>query len=191
PAARWEVVSNLREAAEVLKSCGKCVAAVMPEVQINIGMALPKPYARSAEDVAAFPGRIGKFRDIVIIKGNPEFGASKHIASAILTAMQINPEVRAAGNIIYNEEVRKAVEALGLRWSFFDRKEEPPEIKEKEGGTTPWGVRKAAERLGGKLPEAIFDYGEHGKEPLTLIFGRTAKEVAEKIVAIGKEVSRR
>ncbi len=120
----------------------------------------------------------------------PEFGASKHIASAILAAMKINPEMRAAGNIAYNESIRAAVEKLGLSWSYFDRDEEPLEVKNVEGGTTPLGVSKAAERLGGKLPEAIFDYGEYGKEPLTLIFGRTAKEVAEKIISIAKEVSK-
>jgi hydroxymethylpyrimidine kinase/phosphomethylpyrimidine kinase len=188
PAGRWEVIQELRSASKYLLDNGRFVNAVMPEVFINLGMALPKPYARSVDDVAAFPGRIGRYRDTIVFKSPPEFGVSSHIASAILTAMEFDPRLRAAANIVYDRSVEEAVKELGLRWSYFDRKEEPPDVKAVEGGTTPWGIRSAVRRSGGIVPDVIFDYGEYGKEPLTLVFGKTAMEVARKVVTIGKKV---
>ena len=189
PASKWEVIQELSRAAEYLKVNGKYVNAVVPEVFINLGMALPKPYARGINDVAAFPGRIGRYKKTIIIRSNPEFGVSSHIARAILAMMEFNPEMRAAGNISFNKDIERAVKSLGLRQSFFDRGEEPPEVKATEGATTQWGVKEAVKKAE-VMPEVIFDYGEHGKEPLALIFGKTATEVARKIVSIAKEVSR-
>ncbi len=189
PASKWEVIQDLSEASKYLLANGRYVNPLVPEVCINLGMALPKPYVKGIEDIAAFPGRIGKYRETIIIKSYPEFGVSSHIARAILTVMDFDPEVRAAGNIAFNKDVEKAVKSLGLRWSFFDRREEPPEIKVAEGATTPWGIKKSIQRLGGLIPDVIFDYGEHGKEPLSLVLGKTAMDVARKIVSIAKEVN--
>ena len=189
PSSRWEVIQELNNAAKYLEANGKFVNVILPEVFINLGMALPKPYVRDLNDVAAFPGRIGKYRETIIVKTYPEFGVSSHIARAILTMMEFDPEVRAAGNIAFNKDVKKAVKSLGLKWSFFDRREEPPEVKVTEGATTPWGIKAAIKNAGGSIPDVIFDYGELGKESLALIFGKTATEVARKIVSIGKEVN--
>lgn len=189
PAERYRVLMNLEKAIEYLKRHGEVVKEVVPEVLINIGMALPKPYARTPLDVAAIPGRIGRYRNTIIVNARPEFGVSRHIAKAILTIMELDPEIRSAANIVYNKNVEDAVKILGLTYSSFDRREEPPEIKRVEGGTTPWGIRTAVEKIGGKIPDVVFDYGEHGKEPLAFIFGRNALEVANKIVEIARNVS--
>ncbi len=190
PAERFRVLENLERAAKLLLERGEVVARVVPEVFINIGMALPTPYARTPMDVAAIPGRIGRYREGIIVPAKPEFGVSRHIARAILTVMEFDPEIRAAANIAYNGEVEEAVRSLGLVHSSFDRREEPPEVKMVEGGTTVWGVKTAVRRLGGRVPDVVYDYGEHGKEPLTFVFGRDAVEVARKIVRIAERVGR-
>jgi len=112
------------------------------------------------------------------------------MARAVLTAMEFDPEVRAAANIRYGRDIEEAVESLGLTSSYYDRREEPEEVRRVEGATIPWGVRTAIQRAGGKVPDVIYDYGAHGKEPLTKVFGRTAIEVAEKIIKIGRAVAR-
>lgn len=184
PSERYRVLEELSRAVEILKRSEERVSALIPEVQMNIGMALPKPYARTPLDVAAIPGRIGRYRGGILVPSKPEFGASSHIARAILAAMEIDPEMRSAANIVYSGEVREAVERAGLTSSYYDRREEPEEIKRREGATIPWGIRRAAERAGGRITDVIYDYGEHGKEALTKVFGRTPVEVAEKIVKI-------
>ncbi len=188
PAERFRVLENLERALDLLLGKGRVVARVIPEVFTNLGMALPKPYARTPMDVAAVPGRIGRYRDGIIVPAKPEFGVSRHIARAILTAMEFDPEIRAAANIIYSAGVEKAVRDLELVSGSFDRREEPDEVKSVEGGTTVWGIRRAVERLGGRVPDVIYDYGEHGKEPLTFVFGRDAVEVARKIVLIAEKL---
>jgi len=105
--------------------------------------------------------------------------------------MEFDPETRSAANIIYNKDIEEAVNQLGLLPSSFDRREEPIEIKIVEGATTPWGIRTAVQKIGGKIPDVIYDYGEHGKEPLTLVFGKTAQEVARKIIEIAKIITKK
>jgi hydroxymethylpyrimidine/phosphomethylpyrimidine kinase len=63
--------------------------------------------------------------------------------------------------------------------SFYNRQEEPPEIKAKEGATVPWGIETAIKRIG-KVPDIIYHEGDVGKEPMILIFGKNPKEVLEK-----------
>ncbi len=191
PAERYRVLEELEKAINLLKENGRVVNKVIPEVSTNIGMALPKPYARTPLDVAAIPGRIGRYRDTIIVPAKPEFGVSRHIAKAILTMMEFDPETRSAANIVYNKDIEDAVNQLGLVPSSFDRREEPPEVKMVEGATTPWGIRSAVEKIGGKIPDVVYDYGEHGKEPLTMVFGKTAQEVARKIISIAKIIAKK
>lgn len=188
PAEKYRVLENLKRAIKILEENGRIVNRLVPEVFMNIGMALPAPYARTIDDVAAVPGRIGRYRDTIIVKAEPEFGVSSHVARAILAAMKYDPSVRAAANIAYTREVEEAAKKLGLVESSFDRREEPPEVKAVEGKTTEWGISTAVERAGGRVPDVIYDYGEHGKEPLALVFGKTAVEVAEKVISIGRVV---
>ena len=190
PAERYNVLLELEKALDILRENARYAAELVPEVLVNIVMALPKPYARTPLDVAGVPGRIGRFKDGIIIKAKPEFGASSHMARAVLAAMEFNPEVRAAANIRYGADIEEAVEKLGLTWSYYDRREEPEEVRRIEGATIPWGVRTAIERAGGRVPDIIYDYGAHGKEPITKIFGKTATEVAEKMKKIGKIVTK-
>jgi hydroxymethylpyrimidine/phosphomethylpyrimidine kinase len=184
-AEKYKVLRNLREAAMMLEENPE-VRELIPEVQTNIGMALP--YASSPEDIAAMIGRVVKMERGVRASGCPEFGASRHVARTILAVMRFDPEKRAAINLRYSEEIVKACQELGLVTSFYDRREEPPEIKAKEGMTTAWGAEQAVKRVG-KVPDAIYHFGDWGKEPMVTLLGRTAVEVAEKAVGVAKKLS--
>jgi len=75
------------EAVKILES-NEDIAELIPEVQMNIGMAIKSIYARGLNDVAAIPGRVVRIGKRVKASYYPEFGASSHIARAILKAME-------------------------------------------------------------------------------------------------------
>jgi hydroxymethylpyrimidine/phosphomethylpyrimidine kinase len=183
-AERFMVLRNVAEAVSLLENHPE-VARLVPEVQINLGMALPN--AKDHRDVAAIRGRIVKMDGGVRASGCPEFGASRHVARTIVTAMRFDPERRAGMNIRYSEETVKICRELGLSISFYDRREEPPEIKEQEGMTTIWGVEQAVKRLG-ELPDIIYHLGDIGKEAMIIILGKTAVEVAERAIKIAQKI---
>ncbi|TDA41694.1 MAG: bifunctional hydroxymethylpyrimidine kinase/phosphomethylpyrimidine kinase, partial [Thermoproteota archaeon] len=79
----------------------------------------------------------------------------------------------------------RAIEKLGIETSYYNRSEEPEEIRRKEGASIPWGIEQAVKRAG-KLTEAIIDLGGIGKEPMVKIFGLNAVDVAKRVVEIGR-----
>ena len=184
-AERYEVLKNVKDAVWVLESTPE-VKGLVAEVQMNIGMALP--YARGPEDVAAVEGRIIRLGHGVRATGCPGFGVSGHVARTILASKQFDDEIRAGMNIRYSEEAVKACRELGLVTSYYDRREEPPEIKEKEGMTTYWGASEAVKRAG-RVPDVIYHLGDWGKEPMITIVGKTAVEVAERAVKVAKKLA--
>jgi hydroxymethylpyrimidine/phosphomethylpyrimidine kinase len=180
---RYPVIQELKRAMEMLKE-GK-MGHLIPEVSSNLGYALP--YAEGWADVAAFPGRIVRFKDSVATFGDPEFGASQHVANIILTVMKFNPEYRSAMNIRYSKENVAKLEGKGFLIGHFDRKLEPKKIKEREGSSLEWGVGKVIRQLN-RIPDFIYDEGDIGKEPMIRVLGRNPMEVVQKIlkVASGK-----
>jgi hydroxymethylpyrimidine/phosphomethylpyrimidine kinase/predicted fused transcriptional regulator/phosphomethylpyrimidine kinase len=178
-AARYEVLQNLQEAAARLQT--EDISPLIPEVMTNLGYAAP--YAEGFSDVAAFPGRILKLPQGVLIPAPPVFGASRHIASIILTAMKTHPELRAAMNIKYFENIDEIAPWLNLRLAYFDRSQEPPAVKNREGGSLAWGVASVL-KPGEPPPDLIADKGEKGKEAMIRILGENPMQVAEKALAL-------
>ena len=156
---------------------------LVPEVQSNLAEMLPG--AESFADVAAFPGRIIRVgRRIGRLEG-PRFGASRHMAKILLAGALRKSPFRAVMNIRYGEDVLAAVKAAGFSASGFDRADEPADVREKEGSSLEWGTGWVLDRAI-SAPDAIFDPGGPGKEPMVRVFGRDAEEVAARVVAIWK-----
>jgi len=177
--ARPEVLAALQTAAARLKKEG--IEPLIPEVMTNLGYATP--YPEGPQDVAAFPGRILGGPQGLLIPAPPAFGASRHIAAVILTAMTTHPHLRSAMNVKFFEGVDDLAPLLHLRVACFDRGAEPPEIKAREGGTLAWGVASVLQ-AGEPPPDLIYDRGEWGKEPMIRILGPTPMSVAEKALAL-------
>jgi len=184
-AERYRVLKSVGDAVKLLEKSLK-VRELVAEVQMNIGMALP--YASSPKDVAAVEGRIVGMKRGVRATGCPQFGISRHVARTILAVMRFDTEKRAGMNIRYSEEAVKVCRGMGLTTSFYDRRKEPPEVKEREGMTTAWGAEQAVKRVGG-VPDVIYHLGDWGKEPMITLLGRTAVEVAERAVEIAKKLA--
>lgn len=187
-ADRFHVLMLLRQAIEVLESL-EGFSGLIPESQSNLVMALED--AEKVEDVAAVPGRIVRLDGRVKASSCPWFGASRHVAKAVLTAMKFNPRTRSAMNLRYGQDILEAAESLGWRISYYDRRLEPEDVKKAEGRSVPWGVETAVKRLGGVVPDLIYHEGDWGKEPMTLVFGETPLEVVEKVRALLRKLRSR
>ncbi len=179
---RLLVLNKLKEALEVLES-SPAVRRLVPEVRINLVMSLPARYAKGVSDVAGVPGRITDVGDRVRAAAPPAFGASSHVARAVLKVMEHDDRVRAAADIRFSDEILTAIRRLGLLVSSYDRKDEPPSVKKREGSTIQWGVEQAIKKVG-RVPDIICDPGGMGKEPIIKVLGRDAAEVAKTMVKI-------
>lgn len=175
-------IKNLKKAVEILETCEE-FAAFIPEVRSNIVMA--KENAKDVNDVAGIPGRITTVHGKPKAFMDPEFGVSSHMARLVLSIMNHDPSRRSALNIKYNYKIIGICEKLGLNVSFYDRNDEPDDVRNVEGGTIPWGVEAAIKRIG-KVPDVIYHKGAWGKEPSISLIGADAVDVAKMAVCIAK-----
>ncbi|WP_292320728.1 bifunctional hydroxymethylpyrimidine kinase/phosphomethylpyrimidine kinase [Caldisphaera sp.] len=176
---------EMKKALSLMKENEELISKLIPEISTNIAMALPKFYTRDLQDIIAVPGRIRNFGNKLIFENEPEFGASSHVARALLKYMEFYPDYRSAANIAYNEKIKKVVEKLGYTSSYYDRKYEPIDVKETEGGSIPWGITYAI-NISKKPVDFIYDLGDFGKEPGSFIFGKNATEVIKKMIEVSK-----
>ncbi len=180
---RYRVIQELKTAIDILRE--RKIGYLIPEVSSNLGYALP--YVDGIGDVAAFPGRIARFKDSIAATGDPEFGASRHIANIILTVMRFDSEYRSAMNIRYSKENVARLQGKGFLICHFDRRLEPKRVKEKEGSSLEWGVGEVLIKLK-RVPDFIYDGGDVGKEPMIRVLGKDPQEVINKILkAVGSK----
>jgi hydroxymethylpyrimidine/phosphomethylpyrimidine kinase len=172
---RYRVIQELKGAFERLKK--ENGGPLIPEVSSNLGYALPG--AEGLHDVAAYPGRIVRFKDTLASMSDPEFGGSRHVAKIILTVMNFDPEYRSAMNIRYSKESLARLKQKGFLVGHFDRRLEPRPVKEKEGSSLEWGVLEVLRKLK-KVPDFISDEGGVGKEPMIRVLGKNPMEVIQK-----------
>ncbi len=174
---RYRVIQELKNAVDLLKK--ENMGHLIPEVSSNLGYALPQ--AEGVEDVAAFPGRIIRWKESVILLGDPEFGSSRHVANIILTVMRFNPEYASAMNIRYSKESVIRFKRSGFLVGHFDRRPEPRKVKGMEGSSLEWGVGEVLKKSK-RVPDFIYDEGDIGKEPMIRVLGRNPMEVVKKIL---------
>jgi len=155
--AEREVLSNVRRAVRQFANAPD-VTAHVPNVGTNVAMALPD--AGDETDVAAVPGRVHAMRGRVNVPANPEFGASHHVATTLLTAMAADPTVRGAVNLATSDDLLTAIPAE-MTVRAFDA-----------------GYENRRERLDALfesgVPRICYHEGAFGIEPITYVFGTSA-----------------
>lgn len=180
-----QILGNLVWAVELLSGC-PTIAELMPEVRMNIAFCLPS--AKSLEEVAAIPGRITAYKKELIACRYPAFGASDHLARALLEVQKSDPSIRAVINFKYTHELYDWLESYAKKEKLtivcVDRAEEPEEIKSIDGASMPWKIQKAIELADNNVPDITCETEAPGKEPLFKLFGRTATDVAKKLIRI-------
>ena len=179
------VLSNLKAAVNLIQTSRE-FAALIPEFLVNIVEAIPD--AKSVKDVAGIPGRIAKVDGAPRAFMQPEFGASKHLASVLLAAMQVNPSIRAAINIAYNRFVKEAFEQLGFRVYVLSRCEPPTNTEAAQARVVEEVLNLG--RRGEPLPDVFVDAGGYWIEPASYIFGVDAVDVAQKAIKVAEVVAR-
>lgn len=157
------------------------VSQLIPECQTNFVFARKK--AKSPADVVGVTGRIVKVGDRVVVAGDLEYGASRHVATAVLTMQKKFPQIRAALNIRFDENLVRKFSREKNKIASYDRTVEPKESKLKENSSVSWGVRSAI-RDSTTAPDIIYHKGDFGKEPMIIVFGRDPKNVVSKISKI-------
>jgi hydroxymethylpyrimidine/phosphomethylpyrimidine kinase len=91
-------------------------------------------------------------------------------------------------NIRYSEEMLRIIDDLGYSHASYDRTKEPEEVKAAEGASIPWGIEEAIRAYGG-VPDVVYHTGDWGKEPMMLVFGKDAVEVAMKAIRIARRLA--
>lgn len=186
PAERWRVYEEMAKALRTIEENAELFGSLIPEVQTNLGYAVDPRYAQGREDVAAVPGRIVRYMGKAKPSGPPTFGASDHVARKVLAAMRHDPGVRSAANFRLDEDLLRRAREAGYKVAVVDRRNEPREVKEREGGSMRWILEEAVRQTGG-VPDIIVDLGDWGKEPMISVLGRTPSEVLEKVLRLYRE----
>jgi predicted fused transcriptional regulator/phosphomethylpyrimidine kinase/predicted transcriptional regulator len=140
------------------------VASYLPNVGTNVATALPGATDRT--DVAAVPGRVYELRGRVEVPAEPEFGASQHVATAVLAASSVDPDIRGGLNLVTDDALLAAARERGV---------EPVEFDAEYGGR----AEHLREQFADGVPRVAFHRGAFGVEPVTYVFGETAVEAAE------------
>ena len=177
-ACRYHVLKELQQATIEIEAMNG-IAELLPETQSNIAYALPD--AVDTSQIAGVKGRIVRIGKIARPVSNIEFGASRHVASAVLAYMTINRSMRCAMNIRYDKKLLKIAKRL-FEIGEYQRITEPMSLKKKEGETILWGIKTAL--LSNPAAEIIYHKGEVGKEPMIMIFGTEPNDVLNKIKKI-------
>ncbi|WP_435127337.1 bifunctional hydroxymethylpyrimidine kinase/phosphomethylpyrimidine kinase [Halobaculum sp. D14] len=180
-AAGTDAVRAVDEVVRALEAAG--VDALVPEVGLNVAVATP--YAVGTDDVAAVDGRIHRTVDGVAAAGPARLGASSHVARLLLAVREYDPAVTAAANVRLDDDVAAAVterfDAVEV-----DRTAEPDAspTERRDGGTMSWTVDRA---MTGRddAPDAVFDRGAVGKEPMCRVFAETPAALRDRLVDLG------
>jgi thiamine-phosphate diphosphorylase len=183
------ILGNLVLAVDLLEQCSD-FAALIPEVRVNIVSALPG--ARTREDVAAVGGRITVVHGFPRAAGLPSFGASDHMARLIIEIRKYDPAINAGVNFRCDEETIQAVNDYcsehRLLSGRIDRRMEPEEVTRTDGTSMPWKIAELVRSSGG-VPRLFYEDEGWGKEPLLVVVGADAIEVAGIAIDIARRVA--
>jgi len=183
------VLGNLVEALNMLENCPE-FTALIPEVRVNLAYALPE--AQVSQDVAAVEGRITAVRGFPHASGMPTWGASDHLARRILEVRKYDAEINAVINFKCNQQIIEVVQQYcserGLLFGWLDRSKEPQNITEVDGASMSWKVKQLVTKYSA-VPQLFYESAGWGKEPLFLVLGKDAVEVAGITIDIAQRYS--
>lgn len=164
-------VEKVASAVRVLEGSSMFVR-LMPEVSVNIAYA-PQG-ATSISEVVAVPGRIVKVNGLPRSFMRPDYGASTHVASILLSVVARHPDLRSAMNLKYDERVGRIIR----RWKLkVLRVSGGPQLIEE--------LRRSL--LTSPAPiDALIDPGAQGSEPGLYLFSRDPLTLAEMAMRLAR-----
>lgn len=172
-----EIKSDLGAAIKEFENLDN-VSLLIPECQTNFVFAKQNP--KSINDVAGVLGRIVRTGNSVAIAGNLEYGASRHVATAVLSVQKKFPQIRSALNLKFDENLIRKFTKTRNKILSYDRTHEPKTTKLKENLSISWGISNAIKNSASP-PDVIYHRGDFGKEPMLIVFGKNPKQVVSKV----------
>lgn len=174
-AARYQVLESLNLAAARLQQ--EDITPLIPEGMSNLAFATP--YAEGPQDVAAFPGRLIKTPQGLLIPAAPAFGACRRLAAIILTVLGTYPHLRAAMNLKDIAGLEEIAALLAFRVSAFDL----PRLPARGAAESLAAALAEVLKPGDPPPDVLQEQGAWGREPLLYFLGTDPQSVAEKVLA--------
>lgn len=164
----WHSVNQAKlEVLEIMPS------SLIAEVGNNLVYAMPG--ADSPEGICSLDSRLLAKGDHVVTLGIPVFGRKSHVGRVVLAAMNHDPKMRSAMNLKYSDALVSLMEKVGLSIGSFSRAEQPEDSSSME-----WGTGKAISDLG-YVPDAVFDKGGIGKEPMIRLLAQNPQKLLGKL----------
>ncbi|GGM60769.1 putative fused transcriptional regulator/phosphomethylpyrimidine kinase/putative transcriptional regulator [Halarchaeum rubridurum] len=143
--------------------------AHVPNVGTNVASALPE--AADPADVAAVPGRLHAVRGRVEVPSDPAFGASHHVASALLVAADVGDTVGGALNLATSDALLDAARARGHDPVAFDAGYEDR-------------AAELRDAFADGVPTVAYHDGAYGIEPVCYVFGADARDAVERALTL-------
>ncbi|QLC34828.1 transcriptional regulator (plasmid) [Halarchaeum sp. CBA1220] len=144
-------------------------AAHVPNVGTNVASALPDPTGEA--DVAAVPGRVHTVRGRIDVPSDPAFGASQHVAGALLVANERDATIRGALNLATSDALIDAARERG---------DDPVEFDAAYDGRDAELRRAFADGV----PAVAYHRGAYGVEPVCYVFGTDARDAVSRALAL-------
>lgn len=175
---KYKVLVKLQSAIESLEDMNGFFRLI-PETKTNFVYSLDRP--KSVIEVAGIIGRITSIDNKIRIPNIVRFGASSHVANALITANEFNSLFRSAINIRNNEILIRLCER-NFRCSSYSRLTESEENRSAEGLSIKWGIKEALKT--NPKAELVYHDGGYGKEAMIILFGNDPSDVLDKIKLI-------
>jgi hydroxymethylpyrimidine/phosphomethylpyrimidine kinase len=150
---------------------------IAPEVGINVACSVPKEVSRGVGTVIGIPGRLHLTPRGLRKLECPWWGGSDHMARLLLVAQKYG-DVNVVMNIKYSKENVEALTRAGYKVVEVERAEQPRGIK-----TMKWIVEVAIRKVG-KLPDAIYDRGFHGKEAMIRLLAKDLHQLKNMLLCV-------
>ncbi|MFB6360192.1 MAG: thiamine-phosphate synthase family protein [Halobacteriales archaeon] len=167
------VLSSVRRGLVVLERTAG-ITELIPNVGSNLVEA--RPDATDINDVAGVPGRLFDVNSQLAVPGDPEFGASGHVATVLLAARAGGSQARAAINLCYDEPL---LESLGVHGTVVEYDPEAEEM----AATVEAVVAGVNEPAG---VDVIYQAGGFGIEPIMYLLGTDAAAVARRVRSLDR-----
>jgi predicted fused transcriptional regulator/phosphomethylpyrimidine kinase/predicted transcriptional regulator len=160
-----QVLASVRRGVRVLENA-RGFAAAIPAVGSNLCECLPE--GSTIEDVAGVPGRVVDVKGRATVPGDPEFGASEHVARVLLSAREGGADVRGCLNVAYERNLVERLADAGLPGAEFDAEAD---------------VGEAVAAAARERPDArvFYQTGGFGIEPVAYVVGEDAESVARTV----------
>jgi predicted fused transcriptional regulator/phosphomethylpyrimidine kinase/predicted transcriptional regulator len=162
------VLASVRRGLVVLERTAG-ITELIPNVGSNLVEATPN--AAEINDVAGVPGRLFDVKGQLAVPGDPEFGASGHVATVLLAARAGGSQARSAINLRYDELLLESLRDDGTVVEY------DPEVEDLAATieAAVAGVEKPA------AVDVIYQTGGFGIEPIVYLLGADAAAVARRV----------